>query len=77
MMLENKSAAHAVSGSTGGRAEQVCKGLVSADSVQQTGRLVKGGGPEYARARRLAAMLTERQRRDILRLALAVREAGA
>lgn len=25
MMFENKSAAHAVSGSTGGRVEQVCK----------------------------------------------------
>lgn len=76
MMLENKSAAHAVSGSMSGRAEQVCKGLVSADSVQETGQFVKGGGLGYAQARRLAAMLTERQRRDIVRLALVIREAG-
>ncbi|MEY8385909.1 hypothetical protein AALC17_01290 [Oscillospiraceae bacterium 38-13] len=50
--------------------------LVSALSVPETGRLVKGGGLGYARARRLAAMLTERQRRDIVRLALVIREAG-
>ena len=77
MALENKSAAHAVSGSTGGRRERVLTDLVSAVSVQETGRFVKGGGLETVRARRLAAMLTERQRRDILRLALVIREAGA
>lgn len=43
MAYENKSAAHAVSGSMSGRAEQVCKGLVSVDSVPETERLVKGG----------------------------------
>lgn len=76
MTRETKNAAHAVDGSTGGRAEQGSQSLVSADSVPETGRVVKSGGPEYARARRLAAMLTERQMRDILRLALVIREAA-
>lgn len=44
MAFENKNTAHAVSSSTGGKREQVCKGLVSNDSVQETGRFVKGGG---------------------------------
>lgn len=52
MTLENKSTAHAVSTSTGGRGERAFRGLGSADSVQETGRLVKsrrefdGGGKE-------------------------------
>lgn len=77
MAFENKNTAHAVSGSTGGKREQVFTGLVSTDSVQETGRLVKSGGLGYAQARRLAAMLTERQRRDIVRLALVIQGAGA
>lgn len=39
--FKNKSAAHTVNGSTGGRWEQVFKGLVSAVSLPETGRLVK------------------------------------
>lgn len=77
---ENKSAAHAVSGSTGGRVEQVFTGLVSTPSIPKPARPVKSGprpgGLGYAQARRLAAMLTERQRRDIVRLALVIAEAG-
>lgn len=71
MMLENKSAAHAVGVSTGGGGKRALSGLVSSDSVQEPGRLVKGG-LGYAQAQRLAAMLTERQRRDIVRLALVI-----
>lgn len=44
MASEKKSAAHAVSGSMDGRREQVFTGLVSAVSVQENGRVVKGGG---------------------------------
>lgn len=59
MAYENKRAAHAVSGSTGGRAEQVLTGLVSTDSVQETGRFVKGGGLGYTQARRPALVIRE------------------
>lgn len=77
MAFENKNTAHAVSGSTGGKREQVCNGLVSVLSIPEAARPVKGGGLGYAQARRLAAMLTERQRRDIVRLALVIQGAGA
>lgn len=53
MMLEHKSTAHAVDGSTGGRGEWALSGLVSADSVQEIGWLVKGGGLGYAQERPL------------------------
>lgn len=77
MMCENKSAAYAVNGSIGGRVEQISK-AVSTPSVPETGRLVKSvpGGLDCGLARRLVAMLTERQRRNIVRLALVIQEAG-
>lgn len=73
MTYENKSTAHAVSGSMSGRMEQVCNGLVSVSSIPETVRPVKGReGFDDRKARRLAAMLPEGQRRDVLRLAMAI-----
>lgn len=73
MEFENKNTAHAVCSSTGGKREQVCNGLVSVLSILEAARPVKGGGGFNGhRARRLAAMLTDSQRRDVLRLAMAI-----
>ena len=41
MMLEYKSTAHAVDGSTGGKREQVCTGLVSISSIPEAAGPVK------------------------------------
>lgn len=60
MRLENKSAAHAVSSSTGGRAKQDLQCLVSAVSLQETGRLVKGGVGKDVTAVNLADVLVRR-----------------
>lgn len=80
MAFAYKNAAHAVDVSTGGKREQVFTDLVSRSSIPEPARPVKSGpgpgGLGYAQARRLAAMLTERQRRDIVRLALVIAEAG-
>lgn len=76
MMLEHKSAAHAVDGSTGGKREQVFTGLVSVPSIPEPARPVKSvpdaGGLGPLQARRLADRLTPRQRRDVVHLALAI-----
>lgn len=76
MTFENKNAARAVDGSTGGKREQVFTGLVSVSSIPGAAGPVKGGsesdGLKYAQARRLAGWLTPRQRRDIVRLALVI-----
>lgn len=74
--VDKERTAFTVGSSESGRREQVYKGLVSTDSVQETRRIVKSGGLGYAQARRLAAMLTERQRRDIVRLALVIQAFG-
>lgn len=80
MIFKNRSAAHAVNGSTGGKREQVLTGLVSGSSISEGAEAVKNnpenGGLGYAQARRLAARLTPRQRRNIVRLALVIQEAG-
>lgn len=76
MKFENKNAAHAVNGSTGGKREQVFTGLVSVSSIPEAARPVKSGpdsgGLEYDKSRRLAGRLTPRQRRDIVLLALEI-----
>ncbi|MDE6455153.1 MAG: hypothetical protein K2L38_04430 [Dysosmobacter sp.] len=81
MKFENKNAAHAVNGSTGGKREQVFTGHVSMPSIPEAERPVKSGpdsgGLEHDKARRLAGRLTPRQRRDIVRLALVIQSAEA
>ncbi len=73
MAFDKKKAAPAENGSTGGKAEQRYIITDSATSVNETGRKVKGGF-DYVQARRLADMLTDLQWKNILLLALAIRE---
>ncbi len=78
MAYENKSAAFTVGTSESGKREQVCKGLVSMSSIPETAGPVKGrlGAKDRddAHLRRLVAMLTEKQKWDIIRLALVIEE---
>ncbi len=74
MVFDEKKAAHAVSGSTGGGAKEGFPSALYAASVTETGPDVKGGS---AWARRLAGRLTPSQRRDIVRLALVIQGAEA
>lgn len=77
MALKNKSTAHAVSTSTGGKVVQDSQSLVTAPSVQETGEKVKSGGFTYEKARHLANMMTPGQRRDILLAARMIQEKEA
>lgn len=75
MTLESKRTAHAVSVSMSGKREQVLTSLVSASSVHETGRPVKGRqGFDEHKARQMADMMTSSQRRDILLAARAIQE---
>ncbi len=81
--IGKEKAASTVGSSESGRREQVLTSLVSATSVQETGWNVKGSGPANTgglgplQVRRLADRLTPRQRRDVVRLALAILAAEA
>nr|WP_325231618.1 hypothetical protein [uncultured Oscillibacter sp.] len=78
MMLEHKSTAHAVDGSTGGKREQVCTGLVSISSIPEAAGPVKdrlgAKDRDDVHLRRLAAMMTEKQKWGVIRLALVIEE---
>ena len=78
--FDKEKTAFAVGSSESGKREQVLMGLVSGSSIPEGAEAVKdnpeNGGLGYAQARRLAVRLTPRQRRDIVRLALVIQEAG-
>lgn len=71
---DNEKTAPRATNTQSGKREQDLQGLVSATSVQETGRFVKGVGFGPVQARRLADMMTPGQRRDVLLLAGAIHE---